>query len=61
MIWGAIGLNRRLELVIFHNIGPGSGNGVNAQQYINQVLALEIMPFVQSICTIKPGMAVYEA
>ena len=45
MIWGAIGLNRRLGLVIFQKIGPGYGNGVNAQWYINQVLAPEIMPY----------------
>ena len=47
MTWGAIGLNRRLGPVIFQNIGPGRGNGVNAQRYINQVLAPEIMPYFQ--------------
>ena len=47
MIWGAIGLNRRLGPVIFQNIGPGLGNGVNAQRYINQVLAPEIMLYFQ--------------
>ena len=61
MIWGAIGLNRRLGPVIFQNIGPGRGNGVNAQRYINQVLAPEIMPYFQGIRTIEPGTAVYEA
>ena len=45
MIWGAIGLIRRLWPIIFQNIGPGRGNGVNAQRYINQVLAPEIMPY----------------
>ena len=61
MIWGAIGLSRRLGPVIFQNIGPGRRNGVNAQRYINQVLAPEIMPYFQGIRTIEPGTAVYEA
>ena len=43
VIWCAIGLSRRLWPVIFQNIGPGRGNGVNAQWYINQ----EIMPYFQ--------------
>ena len=47
MIWGAIGLNRHLGPVIFQKIGPGHGNGMNAQQYINQVLVLEIRPYFQ--------------
>ena len=61
MIWGTIGLNRRLGPVIFQNIGPGRGNNVNAQRYINQVLAPEIMPYFQGIRTIKTGTSVYEA
>ena len=47
MTWGAIGLNQRLGPIIFQNIGPGCGNGVKAQRYINQVLAPEIMPYFQ--------------
>ena len=45
MIWGTIGLNRRLGPVIFQNIGPERANGMNEQRYINQVLAPEIMPY----------------
>ena len=47
MIWDAVGLNQRLGPVIFQNIGPGCGKGVNAQRFINQVLAPEIMPYFQ--------------
>ena len=59
MIWDAVGLNRRLGSLIFQNIGPGRGNGVNAQRYINQVLAPEIMPYFQqnAILTLQQGNA----
>jgi len=40
MIWDAIGLNRCLGPVIFQDIGPGCGNGGNAQRYINQMLRI---------------------
>ena len=45
MIWGAIGINHAIGPVIFQNIGPGRGQGVNAQRYINQVLRPHIVPF----------------
>ena len=59
MIWGAIGPNRRLGPVIFQNIGLGRGNGVNAQRYINWVLAPEIMPYFQQHAnlTLQPDNA----
>jgi hypothetical protein len=43
MVWGGIGLFRKLEPVVFQNIGPGRGNGVTAAQYINQVLQPHIV------------------
>ena len=45
MIWAAIGLNQKLGPVIFQNIGPGRGNGVTAQRYIDQALRPHVVPF----------------
>ena len=45
MIWAAIGLNQRLGPVVFQNIGPGRGNGITAQRYIDQALRPHIVPF----------------
>ena len=42
MVWGDIGINHNAGPVIFQNIGPGRGNGVTAQRYINQVLRLHM-------------------
>ena len=36
--WAAIGINHKAGPVVFHNTGPGRGNGVMALRYINQVL-----------------------
>ena len=47
MIWGTIGLMRCLGPFIFQNISPEHGNSMNTQWYINQVLALEIIPYFQ--------------
>ena len=47
MICGAIGLNHAVGPVVFQNIGPGRGNGVTAQRYINQVLLPSVVPFFQ--------------
>lgn len=47
MIWGAIGLRHLLGPVVFRDIGQGRGNGVNAQRYIDQVLAPMILPHFQ--------------
>ncbi|KAK7109583.1 hypothetical protein V1264_013599 [Littorina saxatilis] len=47
MIWGGIGLNRLVGPVVFQGIGPGRGNGVNAQRYINQVLGPTVVPYFQ--------------
>ncbi|CAC5418005.1 unnamed protein product [Mytilus coruscus] len=30
MVWGGIGLNHKIGSVVFQNLGPGRGNGVNA-------------------------------
>ena len=47
MIWGAIGLRHIIGPVIFRNIGPGRGNGVNSHRYMAQVLAPVILPYFQ--------------
>ena len=47
MIWGAIGVNRRLGPVVFQNVGQGRGNGVNANRYINEVLMPHVVPYFQ--------------
>ena len=47
MVWGAITLHRRLDLVVFQNLAPGRGNGVTAQRYINQVLEPRVVPFLR--------------
>ena len=47
MIWGAIGFNHLVGSVVFQGIGPGRGNGVTAQRYINQVLRPQIVPYFQ--------------
>lgn len=44
MVWGGIALNRKLGPVVFQNIGPGRGNGVNAARYIDQVLRPHVVP-----------------
>ena len=45
MVWGAIGLQQKLDLVLFQNVGQGRGHGITAQVYINQVLQPRIVPF----------------
>ena len=47
MIWCGIGLNQHLGPIVFQNIGPGRGNGVTAQRYIQQVLAPTVIPHFQ--------------
>jgi len=46
MIWVAIGLDHLIGPIIFRNIGPGRGNGVTAQRYINQVLRPVVLPYI---------------
>ena len=46
MIWAAIGLNHLTGPIVFRNIGPGHGNGVTAQRYINQVLRPVVLPYI---------------
>ena len=47
MIWGAIALNHLVGPVFFRNVGPGRGNGITAQRYINQVLRPVAVPYIQ--------------
>ena len=47
MIWGGITVNQLVGPVVFQNIGPGRGNGVTAQRYINQVLRPVVVPHFQ--------------
>lgn len=47
MIWGAIGVNQQLGPVFFANIGPGRGNGLNANGYVTEVLQPYVVPFFQ--------------
>jgi hypothetical protein len=44
MVWGGIGLNVKLDPVIFQNLGPWRGNGVAAARYIDQVLRPHFVP-----------------
>ena len=44
MIWGAIGVNRRI-CVMFQNVDSGLGNGVNADRYIDQVLRPHVVSY----------------
>ena len=48
MLWGGIGLNQLLGPVFFRGLGPGRGNGVTAQRYINQILRPHVVPFFQA-------------
>nr|KAG5705303.1 hypothetical protein BaRGS_010754 [Batillaria attramentaria] len=48
MLWGAIGHNQVLGPVIFQGLGPGRGNGITAQRYIDQVLHPHVLPFFQA-------------
>nr|KAG5704581.1 hypothetical protein BaRGS_031845 [Batillaria attramentaria] len=45
MLWGAIGHNQVLGPVIFQGMGPGRGNGITAQRYMDQVLHPHVLPF----------------
>nr|KAG5688406.1 hypothetical protein BaRGS_026674 [Batillaria attramentaria] len=45
MLWGAIGHNQVLGPVIFQGLGPGRGNGITAQRYMDQVLHPHVLPF----------------
>lgn len=45
MVWGAIGLGKKIGPVVFQNIGPGQGNGVTAVRYIDQCLRPYILPY----------------
>jgi transposase len=47
MVWGGIRLNHLVGPVVFQDIGPGRGNGVNAQRYIDQVLRPVVVPHFQ--------------
>lgn len=47
MIWGGITLNQRIGPIFFRGLGPGHGNGVTAQRYIDQVLRPHLLPFSQ--------------
>nr|KAG5690076.1 hypothetical protein BaRGS_016384 [Batillaria attramentaria] len=40
MLWGAIGHNQVLGPVIFQVLGPGRGNGITAQRYMDQQTAV---------------------
>lgn len=44
MVWGGIGLNHKLGPLVFQNLGPGRGNGVNAARYTDQVLRPHVVP-----------------
>ncbi|XP_071085508.1 uncharacterized protein [Haliotis cracherodii] len=44
IVWGGIGLAKRVGSVVFQNIGPGKGNGVTAAWYIDQVLRPHAIP-----------------
>nr|KAG5693248.1 hypothetical protein BaRGS_000830 [Batillaria attramentaria] len=44
MLWGAIGHNKVLGPVIFQGLGPGRGNGITAQRYMDQVLHPHVLP-----------------
>nr|KAG5692720.1 hypothetical protein BaRGS_033831 [Batillaria attramentaria] len=44
MLWGAIGHNQVLGPVIFQGLGPGRGNGITAQRYMDQVLHPHVLP-----------------
>nr|KAG5692731.1 hypothetical protein BaRGS_033842 [Batillaria attramentaria] len=48
MLWGAIGHNQVLGPVIFQGLGPGRGNGITAQRYMDQVLHPHVLPFFQA-------------
>ncbi|KAK7097456.1 hypothetical protein V1264_004431 [Littorina saxatilis] len=48
MVWGGIGLNQSLGPVFFNNLGPGRGNGITAQRYIDQILQPHVVPFFQA-------------
>nr|KAG5698567.1 hypothetical protein BaRGS_027078 [Batillaria attramentaria] len=39
MLWAAIGHNQVLGPVIFQGLGPGRGNGITAQRYMDQAWA----------------------
>jgi hypothetical protein len=43
MVWGGIGLFRKLGPVVSQNIGPGLGNGMTVARYIDQVLQPHVM------------------
>ncbi|KAK7114313.1 hypothetical protein V1264_000391 [Littorina saxatilis] len=48
MVWGGIGLNQSLGPVFFNNLGPGRGNGITAQSYIDHILQPHVVPFIQA-------------
>lgn len=45
MVWGGMALNHLEGPIIFQNLGPGRGNGVTAQRYIDQILTPYIVPY----------------
>lgn len=47
ILWGGIGLNQVVGPVFFQDIGPGPGNGITAQRFIDQVVRPHIVPFFQ--------------
>ena len=51
MVWDWISYQQRTPLVIF-DVGPGGGNGVTAQCYIDSVLHPVVLPFMAA----HPGM-----
>nr|KAG5703011.1 hypothetical protein BaRGS_016172 [Batillaria attramentaria] len=48
MLWGAISHNQVLGPVIFQGLGPGRGNGITAQRYMDHVLHPHVLPFFQA-------------
>nr|KAG5703556.1 hypothetical protein BaRGS_000941 [Batillaria attramentaria] len=48
MLWGVIVHNQVLGPVIFQGLGPGRGNGITAQRYMDQVLHPHVLPFFQA-------------
>nr|KAG5711967.1 hypothetical protein BaRGS_026408 [Batillaria attramentaria] len=44
MLWGAIGHNQVLGPVIFQGLGPGRGNGIAAQRYMDQTQLNRVVP-----------------
>ncbi|KAK7099853.1 hypothetical protein V1264_022900 [Littorina saxatilis] len=48
MVWVGIGLNQSRGPVFFNNLGPGRGNGITTQRYIDHILQPHVVPFSQA-------------